>query len=453
MKKLLLVFPLVFFILFSTSVFAYLPIEYQTQKTLVTTMRDIDCINETSDNKIYCAGTFQQVGSARIYLFNETFNTMISCNVNTFLPNVAGICLMNKSFAWATDSNSRYQFLVNLTSGNCSLVKSHNAGLEYNTNGCSRLLIFGVLNGLTWSKMKMTNENGGLIQTTNYNYDDISFVNNSNIQTYWSRKKEISPYDYRIKKYVNETNTISLNLSNTYGVSSTNDIMPISTIRVNSSTTWLYFALQSNISSSAWNFYKTNLTYAENNLGSTLANTVSNNTKFENEDCFRILLTTNYNGTLKWFLNGTSVYNESISIAPISNREYKYCFDLETGSYNVYAIFVDTNANSWYSSLITFSVRGTGIINIIIDGIKGLFNFETSESASNILGLILSILIAVGVAVRIQDNAGVIFIGLFVGCMVVFWVAGLVSFEAILPILIGIGLLFAYTMGKVFTGD
>ena len=447
MRCILLFSTILFFFLFSSISFAYLPmISNSSIFTMDYNGRGLGCLNLSADNKIRCfyatAGGGCPGGQAKIWMFNESGGNLSSCDVLTCgMSYVRGMALINETYMMVSYMNQYcYVFnITNLTTFTSDVCTAVNAsaddticGGDISSSGT------GIQNGnIVWpGSNKVFNTNfslqgtGDANMTAPYNYATLgagmyAFTNNKTDGS--TLYVSDSLYPTAIYKLTGGALAATIDPDTSlWDINSSASHHNIDLVKINSTTTFGYILKY--VNTNKYKLFIVNFSQADIIQNSSLLIAIYpiNNTSISNvanpTATMKINITTDFNGTISWYLNGTLLGNTSITNAPLlTNTTYYYNTGVLTdGQYIWSANYTDSYGTTWDTGTQYFWMAETSAITTIAQNLADAFGVDI-DAGKVLFGLLISIVMSGALAYWVKWQ---LFLPGMMICMVFFAFVG-----------------------------
>ncbi len=376
-----------------------------------------------------------------------------SCNIQSIAGGVKGIALVNESHVWVNNDAGNSVWYINMN--DCSEVTEYLGKLpsKYTTGYVNRRGIDDHF--VYYGSGHILDETANVISSTaNWGVDNggLSLIKFNLNDTAWVGEQPLNEKSGNvIKEWTISTETETgqqLNISRVFNT----DAISFSIVKTGTDT-WIYWFEQGS-SSSKYNLYRGNFTAGLESAGAFFNFDIANNSIINAGDrCLNVLLTSDLNGTLLWFVNDTNVFNSSVTTAPVTDLPLQYCLELDSGSYEWRTTFIDTGSISWISDTIVFFTEEPGIIPYISGTIGNVLGLNL-EGGKVVLALFLILIISTSTALKFGKGGHIyqVFISTSLITLFIFWYIEMIPTIIIIPVILGIGLLFANGLKNLVLG-
>jgi len=441
-----------FLLISITPVYAKLPISInQTVVMSSDYCQYISCVNASEDNNIFCqVACGDYPNPATLYRWDINVANQQSCDLTA--GNSWGFdgAMVNKSWSYGVLGGT-YLYLYNTSnltggSGDCSNYSQENIfpvatatdGLTF-YSGADRWIYAGE-SGQVVTELPSSSFEG---YTGIGDCRILDFANDTDNTTLWCGKAGMT-------KFVNGVWDGSNNISR-WDIWGFSNPTSWSLVYINESLTWGYFIEDVVGVGNTYFIYRVNFTQAEELSPSFVTAIQPLNLSYPTgQYCYQVGLETQTNGTLRYWVNGTNVYNQTI-VAPFDSQ-VSYCTFLAEGNGYWYAEYLDITSLDWDSETYYFTITGAGVVTAIGGYITNFLDLDSIDDGLILIGLILTLIIAGSFAIKVKSNHGAVFLGVAGLCILVFSVIGWMPSWLGLVMIIMIAGIFALMITKVTGG-
>lgn len=418
MKSYIILPFLFFFLVLTMPAMAYLPVEINetTGTPYVYSTRGLACTN--SSGTFYCyVLACDNSNYIRVFRYDDNLTNVEKCYIG--LTSASG-CGSITGFGIANSTHS----LIKFTTGKFRLVPLNNftgeictAGAELGSTTSANMLTSGGYysgndNVVYWGGIDdakfSDNSTTAVAKFWADYYVNLRLDNQSDNSTIYAMTNATQNYTFGLYTDGALTNSYS-SISELYGTSATYTNWDL--YKLDADTTYLYFAY-----GTYPNIYLVRANFSEALLYESgtefIATSPEDNAIVYTIPDLSVRLTTDVNGTIFWYLDGSLLgsviitTNGTMTTQPFSANSGT----LSTGSHTWYARFVDQFSNTWTTETLAFTYTLDSSLYTLMtnpaDGlallIGGLFNVETLEGARLVAGTLLSFIGAIGSVILIS---------------------------------------------------
>ncbi len=444
---------LFFFIFLITPAFALTPELSDIDRILTYNCEGVSCTkNQANDNEvcvIACSGS-----PSTLYRFTPPNATLDkTCNVQSFASGIKGVALVNESHVWINNDAGNSVWYVNIE--DCIEITEYlgkmptkfTSGYVYRIGIDNHFIYYG--SGHILDESGNILKSGGGWGVDNGGLSLNIFTSNS---TAWVGQLPLDEKSGNtIYRWNLNTETLTGETLNFSRVFNTNAID--FSITRSGGEDYIYW-FEHGSSSTKYNLYRHNLSEAVESAGAYFNFELANNSIINSGDtCLNVLVTSDLNGTLLWFINDTNVHNSTVDTSPVVNLPLQYCTEFSNGGYEWRVTFIDSDTISWNSDTIFFTVVEFGLLPTISNYISQFLGFNTLEEGKTVLAFLIILIIASTSALKFGGkHSWQIFISMTLFMLFIFWFLGYIPTIIVIPVLIGIGLMFANTIRNLVGG-